>query len=91
MTALTPDAILQGTVYLQRHLGDQIRVFPFTGVESGDTWISGISDITGVAWEATASGDEAQVGESATNGTLVWLGITGTGAGNLIIWSGADR
>lgn len=68
------------------HLGEKLRVFPFTAVSDTDTWASGINGITRVAWEPTAITDFVAVTESGGTVTFGTDGVT-TYAGNLLVWS----
>lgn len=68
------------------HMGEKLRVFPFTAVSDADTWASGINGITRVAWQSTAITDFVATSETGGTVTFGTDGVT-TYAGNLLVWS----
>ena len=68
------------------HMGEKVRVFPFTAIADTNTWASGIEGSTRVAVEAAATTDWGSVIESGGTITFGTDGATAY-AGNLLVWS----
>ena len=85
MAAITPDSIEQ------TQTGDGERLlkakFTSTTVSNADTWATGLSGLTEVAWKATNSTD--QVGATESSGTVTFNAPAGNHNGELWL-VGAD-
>ena len=69
-----------------KYAGDRVQVFPFTAISDTNTWASGITGITRVAFSQPSSTDYVAVMESGGTITVGTDGVT-TYAGNLLVWS----
>ena len=85
--AATLGTIQPDVVEDRSHLGEKLRVFPFTAVADGETWSSGIGGITRVAWESTAATDFLCAYNTGTDVIQFYTEGATSLAGNLLIWS----
>lgn len=89
MAAIEPDDIRLDEQPTKAFRGWRHRVYPFTAIDNGDIWTSGIRYVRCIAFEADSIEEIAVTLTDATTGQITFNCITGMDqAGNLHVWNG---